>query len=422
MGMKRSVTEKEKATEKEKKQMADMLKEALDAGFLGMSTMDSPWDKMDGEKYWSHKTPSFYASWSERKNLIEILREKDAILQGAPNLVTRVSAAHYMLASSGLFRKKKLKTTMIALMDLIGDRYILSLVNGLSGFANRYLSADFRMQSPPAPFTVYYDGVDSVMFEEFPSGVALRDLAKNIDRRNEKIREPKFRENFKKEIRNKFAPKVWHKDLSKAIILKCPDESLIGKNFYQIAEEKNLHPVDVFLDLIIDYDKKISWTTTIANDRPEKYPVIYDNPNNLISFSDAGAHLNNMAFYDFPLQMMKRVQESTDGGNPIMSMEKCVWRLTKELAGWFGIEAGEIKEGMPADLVIINPENLKNVSDTVFEAPIEEFGNYPRLVNRNENTVDSVFVNGELICKNDGFVEGYGKTKKFGKFKKRVAG
>lgn len=34
------------------------------------------------------------------------------------------------------------------------------------------------MQSPPCPFTVYYDGVDSVMFEEFPSGEALRDLAK----------------------------------------------------------------------------------------------------------------------------------------------------------------------------------------------------------------------------------------------------
>lgn len=421
MGIKRSVTDHEQATTKEKQEMETMLKDALNNGFLGMSTMDSPWDKMDGEKYWSHKTPSFYASWKERKSLIEILRENDAILQGAPNLVTRVSAGNYMLASAGLFRKKKLKTTMIAMMDLIGDRYILSLVNTLSSFANKYLRADFRMQSPPAPFTVYYDGVDSVMFEEFPSGEALRDLAKNLDRRNDKIKDPKFRESFKKEIRNKFAPKVWHKDLSKSTILKCPDKGLIGKNFYQIAQEKGQHPVDTFLDLIIDYDKQISWTTTIANDRPEKYPIIYDNPNNLISFSDAGAHLNNMAFYDFPLQMIKRVQESIEKGVPMMTMEKCIWRLSKELADWFNIDAGEIKEGMPADLVILNPENLKNVSDVVFEALIEEFNHYPRLVNRNENTVDSVFVNGEVIYKNDSFVDGYGKTKKFGRFKKRKA-
>ena len=422
MGMHRSVQDNIKATTEEKAAMEKMLHEALDAGFLGMSTMDSPWDKMDGEKYWSHKTPSFYASWKERKSLIEILRDKDAILQGAPNLVTRVSAAGYMLASSGLFRKKKLKTTMIALMDLIGDRYILSLVGGLSKFVNGFLKADFRMQSPPVPFTVYYDGVDSVMFEEFPSGEALRDLAKNLDRRNDKIREPQFREAFKKEIRSKFAPKVWHKDLSKSVILKCPDTTLIGKNFYQVAEERGQHPVDTFLDLIIDYDKQISWTTTIANDRPEKYPLLYDNPHNLISFSDAGAHLNNMAFYDFPLQMIKRVQESIDKGQPMMSMEKCIWRLTKELADWFNIDAGELNEGSAADLVIIDPTQLQNVSDKVFEAPIEEFDNYVRLVNRSPKTVHSVYVNGELIYENDDFVEGYGKTKKIGAFTPRYVG
>ncbi|MBS1612316.1 MAG: amidohydrolase family protein [Bacteroidetes bacterium] len=96
MGMKRSVTENESATKDERKQMEGLLKAALDEGFLGMSTMDSPWDKMDGEKYWSHKTPSFYAGWGERKNLIDLLRREDAILQGAPNLVTRISVLNYI--------------------------------------------------------------------------------------------------------------------------------------------------------------------------------------------------------------------------------------------------------------------------------------------------------------------------------------
>ena len=149
---------------------------------------------------------------------------------------------------------------------------------------------------------------------------------------------------------------------------------------------------------------------------------MYDNPHNLISFSDAGAHLNNMAFYDFPLQMIKRVQESIDKGQPMMSMEKCIWRLTKELADWFNIDAGELKEGSAADLVIIDPTQLQNVSDKVFEAPIEEFDNYVRLVNRSPKTVHSVYVNGELIYENDDFVEGYGKTKKIGAFKPRKVG
>lgn len=415
MGIARSLKDNETATPQEQKLMEDLLNDALDEGFLGLSTMDNPWDKMDGEKYWSHKTPSFYSSWKERKGLIELLRKRDRILQGAPNLVTRTNAFNYIRSSMGLFRKP-LKTTMIAMMDLIGDRYIFPLLSVVTHFFNVIFNADFRMQSPPVPFTVYYDGVDSVMFEEFPSGEAMRHLAKNIHQRNELITDPTFREKFKKQIKNKFAPKVWHKDLSIAYILACPDESLIGKNFYQIATEKNQHPVDVFLDLVVQYDKEISWTTTIANDREEKYHALYNFPYNLISFSDAGAHLNNMAFYNFPLQMIKRVQAAKDRNEPIMSMEKCIWRLTKEQADWFNIDCGYLAEGKIADICIINPAQLDAITDDVKKTTIEEFNHETRLVNRNKDVVAQVIVGGKVIFEDDDFVEGYGKIQKYGRF------
>lgn len=419
MGIDRSLSDGESVTKEEENLMARMLNDALDEGFIGLSTMDNPWDKMDGDRYWSHKTPSFYSSWKERKSLIEILRKRDAILQGAPNLVTRYNALNYMLASSGLFRKP-LKTTMIAMMDLIGDRYIYPILAFTTRSINLLGNANFRMQSPPCPFTVYYDGVDSVMFEEFPSGEALRHLAKELDTRDELIKNPEFRDNFKKEIKNKFAPKVWHKDLSKTTIIACPDESMIGKNFYELAEEKNQHPVDLFLDTIIKYDKQIRWTTTIANDRTEKYKRLYNFPYNLISFSDAGAHLNNMAFYNFPLKMIKIVQDSIDKGQPIMSMEQCVWRLTKEQGDWFNIDCGYLAEGEIADLVIINPKNFHNITEDVEIDIIEEFNNHERLVNRNKGVVSRVMVGGKTIFKNDEFVEDYGKTKKYGRFLEKV--
>ncbi|MEO0895168.1 MAG: amidohydrolase family protein [Bacteroidota bacterium] len=415
MGIERSLMDNEKATRQEQAEMDRLLNEALDEGFLGLSTMDNPWDKMDGEKYWSHKTPSFYASWKERKDLLKTLRKRDGILQGAPNLVTRVNALQYMGVSTGIFRKP-IKTTMIAMMDLIADRWISPMVGFASKIINSFMGADFRMQYPPVPFTVYYDGVDSVMFEEFPSGEAMRHLAKNLDERNDLIRDPAFRKAFKKEIAKKFAPKVWHRDLSMAVILECPDPSLIGKNFYQIAEEQGQHPVETFLDLIIDYDKQIRWTTTLANDRKEKYKELYNFEHLLISFSDAGAHLNNMAFYDFPLKMMRNVQESIEKGSPLMSMEKCVWRLTGEQADWFGLECGHIKEGSIADLVIIDPQQFSSITEEVHDEPIKEFDGFVRLVNRNEGVVSQVVVGGEVICENGNFVEGYGTEKKFGRF------
>lgn len=415
MGIERSLQDGETATKQEQETMNRMLNEALDEGFLGLSTMDNPWDKMDGDRYWSHKTPSFYSTWKEREGLIEILRERDAILQGAPNLVTRFNALSYMMKSVGIFRKP-LKTTMIAMMDLIGDRYILPIVSFGSKMANVVGRGDFRMQSPPCPFTVYYDGVDSVMFEEFPSGEAMRHLAKTIDERNDMIRAPEFRDSFKKEIKKKFAPKVWHKDLSKSVIIDCPDKELIGKNFYELAEEKNLHPVDFFLDTIIDYDKKIRWTTTVANDRIEKYDIIYNSPYNLISFSDAGAHLNNMAFYNFPLKMIKNVQDSIANGKPIMSMEKCIWRLSKEQADWFGLDCGYLAKGKIADLVIIDPNKFNAITEDVEMEPIEEFNNYNRLVNRNKDVVSTVMVGGDIIFQKENFVPDYAKTKKYGRF------
>lgn len=421
MGPERALSDNTMASPKEQEAMLEMLQKSLDAGFLGMSTMDNPWDKMDGDKYWSHKTPSFYATWKERKSLVELLRKEGAILQGAPNLVSRFNAANYMMASMGIFRKP-LKTTMIAMIDLVGDRMVLPIVTFLTNLTNKLFKGQFRMQSPPVPFTVYYDGVDSVMFEEFPAGEAMRHLAKNIDERNALIRDPEFRKSFKAEIRKKFAPKVWHKDLSKTLILDSPDKGMEGKNFFQLSKEYGQHPVDTFLDLIIKYDKEIRWTTTIGNDRPEKYKHIYNFEGNVMSFSDSGAHLNNMAFYDFPLQMIHRVQKSIDSGNPIMTMEKCIWRLTKELADWFLLDTGHIAVGKTADLCIIDPSYLDSINEEVSETTIPEFNNTTRLVNRNPYVVTHVMVGGEVIYHEASFVEAYGTDRKYGRVLKRGTG
>ncbi|MEO9075804.1 MAG: hypothetical protein ABI263_00770, partial [Gelidibacter sp.] len=185
-------------------------------------------------------------------------------------------------------------------------------------------------------------------------------------------------------------------------------------------EEENKHPVDVFLDTIIAYDKKIRWTTTIANDRKENYKNLYNFKYNLISFSDAGAHLNNMAFYNFPLKMIKTVQDSIDKGQPIMTMEKCIWRLTKEQGDWFGLDRGYLAKGKIADLVIINPEKFKNITENVEIDTIAEFGNYERLVNRNDGVVSRVMVGGKTIFQKEEFVADYGESKKYGRFLERM--
>jgi N-acyl-D-aspartate/D-glutamate deacylase len=243
MGLLDSVSGKKPGLEQQSL-MEKQLSEALDCGFLGMSSMTNPWDKLDGERAWSKPLPSVFAGWGEQGRLEAILRERGAIHQSAPNLVTRVNVLGMILSSMGLWRKP-LKTTVITMMDVKADPYILNLTRTL-GWLAKCFGADFRWQSPPAPFELYYDGMDSVLFEEFPAGQAIRHLAKDKAARTKLIADPAWRAGFRKELKKRFAPKVWHRDLGDTRIVAAPDSSLLGKSFVQVAEERQQDPVDCF--------------------------------------------------------------------------------------------------------------------------------------------------------------------------------
>jgi N-acyl-D-aspartate/D-glutamate deacylase len=47
--------------------------------------------------------------------------------------------------------------------------------------------------------------------------------------------------------------------------MDAPDKTWIGKPFSEIARERNQHPVDAFLDIVVDMDAQVSWKTTIGN-------------------------------------------------------------------------------------------------------------------------------------------------------------
>ncbi len=112
-------------------------------------------------------------------------------------------------------------------------------MSGLVGMFNKLTGADFRMRSFPVPFRVLAEGMELVIFEEFPTGELARHLSRDLKKRNETLSDPEYHKKFKKHYTNKLAPKVWQKDFGDAYVLKAPDESLIGKSFTQITEKHN---------------------------------------------------------------------------------------------------------------------------------------------------------------------------------------
>ncbi|MEL6853221.1 MAG: amidohydrolase family protein, partial [Bacteroidota bacterium] len=412
MGIDRSLEEKEKPTDAEIAEMQRLLEMALDEGFVGISMQHNPWDKMDG-RHWSKLLPAAYAKRKERQALLKIVRKRGAHLQGVPNLVNRVGALWYMAQSSAFFWRKSLRTSMVALMDLKGDRMIRPIVSALSGFFNKVLRADFRMQLFAVPFRVLAQGMELVIFEEFPTGQVARHLSRDLEQRNTTLNDPAYRKRFKRNMKAKLTPKVWQKDFSDAYVVEAPDPSLIGKSFVQIAEERKQHPVDTFLDLVVEMDQEIVWETTIGNHDPSRYKPHYNDPNGIIGFADSGAHINNMAFYNFPLRVLQYVKAAEEKGEPIMPMEKAVWRLTKENADFFQLDAGHLAVGKRADITILDPEKLDERVHEYHSAPFLEACD--RLVNRNDETVACVMINGKIAWQDGSFSEEFGKER-FGEF------
>jgi len=413
MGIERATSE-QAPTEEEMQAMEVMLEQALDEGCVGLSMMTTKLDKLDGDRAWSKPLPSTFASWWEFKRLFKILRRRNAILQGAPDAVKKVNIFGFLWQAHGLFRRP-MKITMLTAMDLKSNPLLTYITRGSGFVVNKILRGNYRWQTLPAPFTIYLEGLRVNAFEEFDSGALLRDI-KDDEELYKKINEPEFRQAFRKEVSEIFTVGLWHRNLSDGWIIDCPDQSLVGKNFQQVGETYHVDAVDAYFDLAAKYREKLRWKTSYGNHRPEKLYPILKSPSTHIGFADSGAHVRQLAMYNFPLRMLKYVRDAKLSGNPFMTTSEAVHKLTGDLADWFGLDIGSIKVGKRADIAIINPEGLDESLDEICEAPMQGF-DMNRLVKRNDKAVKACIINGKIAYQQDQeFAESLGVKAKFGSF------
>lgn len=395
MGLDRATRDDVRPTRSELDRMERMLTEALDAGFIGMSAQQLLFDKLDGDLCRSRTLPSTYAKGHEMRRLRDVLRRRGRALQAGPDATHPHTIVTQALGSIGLWRKP-LKTSLLSAADIKAIPFIIHLMRLLGGVVNR-LGADFRWQHLPVPFEVYADGIDLVIFEEFGSGAAALHLQEKLAR-DELMRDPAYRARFRKDYESKYGPRVWHRDFFDAEVVECPDASVIGKSFGQVGVERGgAHPVDAFLDLVLEHGTALRWRTTISNHRPKILQRMAQTPSIQMGFSDAGAHLRNMAFYNFGLRLLKHVHDAEKAGKPFLGVEQAVHRLTGELAEWYDLDAGHLRVGDRADLVVVDPERLDASLEEYAESPVDQYGGLSRMVNRNDATVPLVMVGGRTV-------------------------
>lgn len=413
MGLERSVSGAP-ASESELQQMESLLKEALDAGFLGMSSMTTKLDRLDGDRAWAKPLPATFANWHEYRRLNRILRRREAILQSAPDAVGKINIFAFFWEALGWFRKA-LKTSLLTCLDLKSQPWMPIGAPIGAWIVNTLGRANFRWQYLPAPFEIYAYGLDFNSFGELADARILRDV-KNPEDMYAEAEKPGFRDILRRNMAETLTAGLWHRDFSDGRVIECPDTRLVGRNFAEIGTERGQDPIDTFLDLALQYRDELRWGICFTAERTQVTRKLIKSKQVHIGFADSGAHLLNLASYNFPLCLLKHVRDADTAGESFMELGAAVRRLTGELADWYGIDCGYIRPGDRADIVVIQPKGLTDEVFRMTNADFPAFG-MQRLVNRNDDAVVATIIHGRLAyTAQKGYAADLGKSTGYGRF------
>jgi len=425
-------------------QMKALLKKGMDEGYAGFSTDALPFHYLANDPNRQKQIPTQFAPFSEVKALTSIVRDYDRVWQATPPKDSPLQVIRTFLLTSGRLHKKPLKTTVVAALDIASNGTIVKLGTTLAKVLNSALiKGHFHMQALAAPFKIWSDGPFNPLSEEIDE---LRELIET-DLEDRKARralldDPAFQARFRKmwmtgktgfnlaRLKRKFRRETYafNRTLADMFIDICPVKSWEGQSFQAVldgllsgAKGKNKNEdaliashfadvkdeVDFMIAAFRAFDTDLVWSTTSANRNAELTRKLLMNPLLLPGFNDSGAHLTNMAFYDGNLRALKLAAQGGDTDLAFM-----VRRLTRDVSDLFAVDAGRIKLGGRADVIVVNPEALaayesEDHTQRIFRKDFE----HAQLVNRSEDVVTLSLINGHIAWQNNKPGRGLGKTK-----------
>ena len=173
------------------------------------------------------------------------------------------------------------------------------------------------------------------------------------------------------------------------------NDGLTGRFVKDVAKERGKPDFDVLLDIVLaDELKTVLWPQPPDGDAEswKMRRAAWESPHCLLGGSDAGAHLDRMCGAPYTTDFIADCLR----GKKLWPVEKAIQALSDAPARLFGLrDRGRIAAGMHADLVLFDPK-------TVGSAEIYERSDLPGGTSRlyAESTgVQRVFVSGETIVR-----------------------
>ena len=445
MGLRDSISRA--PTEVELARMEALLAEAMDQGYLGMSTDGLPFHYLANAPHTDKRIPTQYASFGEMKRLLKVVRDRDRVWQTTPIIEHRARGLLYFLLTSGRLFGKTLKTSALTAVRLVLAPNAARAFLGFAALVNsRLLKGNIHFQALGTNFRLWSDGIVSPLFEELESTSKL--IAREYEDRAGRLallNDPQFIAEFRRD---------WHhgrrgrnlahlkarlglpdilvvRELFRMMFDGAPVPDWEGESLqavydrldrYQRGYRDNARSdtereaFDAFPCPIVDdaefmlhmmraYDKGFRFWVDVANkDREGVLPLLLDK-NTLPGFNDSGAHITNMAFFDANLMSLKLAQQDS-----LATVSAMVRRLTSEPAAFFGLDVGSLEIGAQADIVLIDPEALRRWDDNASRQFVyRDLFEHKQLVSRSDGVVTQVLIRGEPVWQGGEFTAALGR-------------
>ena len=166
-----------------------------------------------------------------------------------------------------------------------------------------------------------------------------------------------------------------------------------GRLVADIAREEGKDPFDALLDVVCADGLQTTFSRVDSLPSAEDWKAavsVWREGGALIGASDAGAHLDFVAYFDYPVYVLEHAVRN----HGVLPLEEAIHLMTDVPARFYGLrDRGRLVEGAWADVVVLDPDTVASGSlGTRFDLPAGAGRLYAE-----PTGVHQVLVNGEVI-------------------------